>query len=157
MTALVGEPAAHRRLLGPTARDAFERALARLPGDAASFRSLDPDAAPADIEVVLCGALCSVDDLDRAVDALRRAVGPTGRLLFLEHVGRPGLAGRAQRAAGGLLSRFPGGCRTDRDVPGALRRGGFVVTDLERFSMPTPLLPLRPWVRGIATPRREAA
>ena len=152
MTKALGSPAAHLRLLGPLARGDFERELGRLPvTDPSSF-----DAFPAPVwegEVVLCGALCAVDDLDGAVASLRGAE----RVVFLEHVGRHGLAGRAQAAAGAVLSRLPGGCRTDHDVPAALRRGGFVVTDLERLTMPTPFLAYRPWVRGVATPRRSAA
>ena len=151
MTVALGDPAAHARLLGPTARGAFERELGRLP--ASSFTPL-PASPPVDDEVVLCGALCGVDDLDGTIADLRSAVGDRGRIVFLEHVGRVGVAGRVQAAAGAVLARLPGGCRTDNDVPGALRRGGFVVTDLERFSMPTPFVALRPWVRGIATARR---
>lgn len=158
MTAALGAPAAHVRLLGPTAHGAIDRQLGRLPvSDADAFVPLDPAAPPADDEVVLCGALCGVDDVDAAVTALRDAVGPDGRVVFLEHVGRRGLARHTQAVAGAVLARLPGGCRTDRDVPAALRRGGFVVTDLERFSMPTPVLALRPWVRGVAVPRREAS
>lgn len=157
MTIAVGDPAAHLRLVGPTARAALRRELDRLPvPDVASFRRLDHESlATADGEVVLCGALCRVDDLESAVAALRDAVAPDGRLVFLEHVRRPGVAGHLQAAAGAVLSRLPGGCRTDRDVPAALRRGGFVVTDLERFAMPSPVLALRPWVHGVAVLRRS--
>lgn len=154
MTVALGDPAGHARLLGPTARGAFERELGRLPvADPAAFAPVPAGVRPDD-EHVLCGALCGVDDLDLAVSQLRSAVGDGGRVVFLEHVGRAGVAGRVQSLAGAVLERLPGGCRTDNDVPGALRRGGFVVTDLERFSMPTPLIALRPWVRGIATARR---
>lgn len=152
MTVALGDPAAHVRLLGPTARGAFEREVGRLP--AHDFTPLPTDV-PVDDAYVLCGALCGADDLDGAVEALRAAVGDGGRVVFLEHVGRAGVAGRVQAATGAVLKRLPGGCRTDNDVPGALRRGGFVVTDLERFSMPTPFVALRPWVRGIATARRS--
>jgi hypothetical protein len=155
VTRAFGAPAAHARLVGPTARAALHRELDRLPvPDPAAFVPFDPQAPPGDVEVVLCGALCGVDDLDGAVAALRSSIGDDGRLVFLEHVGRPGLAGTLQRAAGSLIHRLPGGCRTHHDVPGALRRGGFVVTDLERFTMPTPMIALRPWVRGVAVARR---
>jgi DNA-binding transcriptional ArsR family regulator len=155
VTVALGDPAAHVRLVGPTARARLRRQLDRLPvSEPAAFRPLDVVPSGAG-EVVLCGALCGVDDLDAAVHDLRRAVGADGRLVFLEHVRRPGMTGMAQSAAGAVLARLPGGCRPDRDVPAALRRAGFVVTDLERFTMPTPLLALRPWVRGVAVPRRE--
>jgi hypothetical protein len=40
-----------------------------------------------------------------------------------------------------------------RDLPLAVRAGGFVVTDLERITMPTPLWPLRWFVDACARPR----
>lgn len=103
--------------------------------------------APAAVSV---GQLCSPDDLDAAVSDLADAVPVGERLAFVEHVGRVGLAGRAQALADPLWSRFGGGCHVDRDVPAALRRGGFLVTDLERFTMPTAIAVLRPWVQGTA-------
>lgn len=154
MTTALGDPRTHLRLLGPSASTALRRQLDRLPvSDADAYRPFDVAAARTG-PVVLCGALCRVPDLDAAVASLRAAVAADGHVLFLEHVRRPGLAGRAQAATGSVLSRLPGGCRPDRDIPAALRRGGFVVTDLERFAMPTPVLALRPWVRGVAVPRK---
>jgi SAM-dependent methyltransferase len=106
--------------------------------------------------IVTTLVLCTVPDLAHAVDRLRRLLAPTGQLLFLEHVVGTGARGRLQRAASPLWRRVAAGCRCDRDVVGALRAGGFVVTDLERFAMPMPNPLVRPAVQGVAR-RRTAA
>lgn len=155
MTVALGDPESHLRLVGPLARGSLRHALDRLPIDsAAAFEPLG-SSVPTGDPLVLCGALCGTNDLDAAVRMLRGAAGDDGRLVFLEHVRPPGGRRLVHAAAGAVVSRLPGGCRTDHDVPAALRRGGFLITDLERFTMPTPVLALRPWVRGVAVARRE--
>lgn len=123
----------HESALGALGRAELRRRRAALTGHATSVAEL-----------------CGADDLDAAVAELAASLDAGQRLAFLEHVGRVGAAGRAQALADVLWSRLEGGCHVDRDVPAALRRGGFVVTDLERFTMPTPLAVLRPWVQGTA-------
>ena len=130
----------HRLLLGPAATRAWDRRLSSLP---------EAD----DATVVLVGELCHEDDLDSALVRIRDGLPADGRVLFVEHVGRPGLRGRVQRAYGDAVSRFPWGCHVGRDIPAALRRNGFLITDLERFTMPTPNLLLRSWVSGTAVRR----
>jgi hypothetical protein len=80
-------------------------------------------------------------------------LGTDGRLVFLEHVGRPGGLGRVQRISDPMWAWLPQGCHVDHDVPAALRRGGFLVSDLERFTMPSAVPLLRPWVQGLALVR----
>ena len=58
-----------------------------------------------------------------------------------------GVLGFAQRWSSGAVHSTTG-WHTDRDVPVALRRAGLVLTDIERFSMPTRLPVLRPFVRA---------
>lgn len=104
-------------------------------------------------DAVSVGELCRAEDLDAAVAELAGTLAAGQRLAFLEHVGRVGVAGRLQALADPLWSSLRHGCHVDRDVPAALRRGGFVLTDLERFTMPTPVAVLRPWVQGTAVSR----
>jgi hypothetical protein len=132
----------HRLLLGPGAARAWDRRIASLP---------EPDGAT----VVLVGALCHEDDVDAALVRMRHDLPDGGRVVFVEHVGRPGLRGRLERTYGDAVARFPWGCHVGRDIPAALRRAGFLITDLERFTMPTPNPLLRSWVSGIAI-RRHA-
>ena len=127
----------HRLLLGPAAATAWDRRIAALP--------------PADERtVVLVGDLCAEDDLGAALDRIHERLPVRGRLVFVEHVGPPGLRGRLEAAWGDAVARFPWGCHIGRDVPGAIRRAGFQLTDLERFTMPTPNPLLRRWVSGVA-------
>jgi hypothetical protein len=132
----------HRLLLGPAAARAWDRRIGSLPG-------------PDDATAVIVGELCHEDDLDRAVARLHDRLPGNGRLVFVEHVGRPGMVGRFQRAYGDAVARFPWGCHVGRDIPAALRRGGFLITDLERFTMPTPNPVLRSWVSGTAIRRNS--
>lgn len=130
----------HREVLGPAATRVLDRRLAALP---------DPDAHTR----VLIGELCAADDLALAVARLRAGVQPGDRVVFVEHVGRPGVRGRLEQAWGDVVARFPWGCHVGRDVVAALRRGGFVVTELDRFTVPTLVPALRSWVRGVAVAR----
>src|SRR3954449_11983167 len=100
----------HRLLLGPTAARSWDRRLADLP---------ESD----DRTVVLVGDLCHEDDLDAAIARIREDLADDGRVVYVEHVGRPGLRGRMQRAYGDAVARFPWGCHVGRDIPTAFRRG----------------------------------
>jgi hypothetical protein len=158
-TARIGDPATHRRVLGPLAARRLTGRIDHLPGSAA-WRPLDALAGEPDgvvDELVLVGALCATSDVDGAVATLRRVLAPGGTLHFLEHVGRPGALGRVQRLSDPLWSSFPQGCHVDHDVPAALRRGGFLVTDLEMCTMPSAFPLLSPWVHGVARVRRVAS
>lgn len=146
-----GDPARHRRALGRLAARQLDVRVARYPAGTA-WRPLDQVAGTSEL-VVTAGAFCAFDDVDAAVAVARGVLAPGGELRFLEHIGRPGAAAWVHRAADPLWSRFGVGCHVDHDVPAALRRGGFVVTDLERCTMPTAVPFLRPWVHGVATVR----
>ncbi len=86
--------------------------------------------------VVSTLVLCTVPDLDSAIGQIRRLLVPGGRLLFLEHVAAPGGLGRMQRLVAPLWRRLAPGCHLGRDVTAALRRGGFTITDCDRFTQP---------------------
>lgn len=99
--------------------------------------------------VVSIFTLCSVPDLATALTGARRVLRPTGQFLFLEHV--PDWPG-ARRPTDllGPAWRVMGRCNPTRDVPEAVRRAGFVLMDLERFTVPTLAVPLRSCVAGLA-------
>ncbi len=95
-----------------------------------------------------------VADLPGWLALVDRVLAPDGHLLFLEPTRRPGSAGRLLAALSPLV-RATSGLHLDRDVPAAVRSVGFVVTDLERFEVPTVSAPLRPFVDGRARRRRH--
>jgi SAM-dependent methyltransferase len=85
--------------------------------------------------VVCVLVLCGIERLDDALRAMARRLTPDGRLLFLEHVRGGGVRAAAQRAAAPTWRRVFGGCRPDRDTVAAVRAAGYLVTDLDRFTM----------------------
>jgi ubiquinone/menaquinone biosynthesis C-methylase UbiE len=93
----------------------------RLPLDAASVDS-----------AVVTFSLCSIPDAPRALEGVRRALRPGGRLLFCEHGLAPDAAtARWQQRVSPLWRRTFGGCRLDRDVPALLDAAGFTVERLD--------------------------
>ncbi len=114
----------------------------------------DPPSPPSDHpdHVVAICWLGRQNDLDGACATLVELVGDHGWLHLVEPTSGVGLTARAQRVAATVASRRTG-WRVDRDVPGAIRRAGLVLTDLERFSMPVTSPVLRPWIQGRARVR----
>lgn len=90
-----------------------------------------------------------VADLERMMTTLTGLLAAHGTLHFLEPVRRAGRVGRLL-AVGGALNRAAGGLHLDRDLPADLRRHGLIVTDLDRFEVPTVSAPLRPFVEATA-------
>lgn len=95
--------------------------------------------------VSVCG-LVHCADLPGTLASLGRLVGPGGELLALEPVGRPGITGMVASSIGALLPAVRN-VHLARDLPAALRSTGWTLTDLERFTMPTLIWPLRPFVQ----------
>ncbi|MFP4513721.1 MAG: hypothetical protein ACLFRV_12310 [Acidimicrobiales bacterium] len=113
-----------------------------------------PDDVPDTVDhVVTVGWLGAADDLDAAIAGLVARLAPGGWMHVIEPTRGPGATARAQRLAA-PAARARTGWRIGRDVPGAIRRCGWVVTDVERFSMPVSSTVLRPWVHARA--RRRA-
>jgi hypothetical protein len=81
-------------------------------------------------------------DLGAALRAIDRLLGPQGVLMAVEPVGRPGFVPLLVRS---LLAAHPAlrGMHVGRDLPAAVRTTSLVLDDIERFTMPTPLVPLR--------------
>ncbi len=98
-----------------------------------------------------------ISDLDRLLASVLQLLSSEGDLLLLEPVGRAGRMGRLL-ALGGSLMSASGGLHLDRDIPARLREADMLVTDLERFEVPTVSAPFRPFVeararRPISSPR----
>jgi hypothetical protein len=127
--------------------------VAQVAADGSAWRPLSTLGADADASIddlVTVGAFCAADDVASADAVARRVLAPGGRLHFLEHVGRPGGLGLLQRLADPVWASLPNGCHVDHDLVAALRRGGFVILDLERCTVPSIVPILRHWVQGVA-------
>ncbi len=100
--------------------------------------------------VVSTLVLCAVADLDRTLGMVKTALEPGGRLHVLEHAGRPRRTMMRDLLVAPAWRSLSPGCDLTRDIPGALWAAGFTITDLERFTLPTLALPVRPCCIAIA-------
>jgi SAM-dependent methyltransferase len=106
--------------------------------------------------IVSVFGLAALDNVDAGLGDLRRLLAAGGRLLFLEPVRHPGWTGVLQRAVDPWM-RVSLGWSVHRDVPAALRRASFTITDIERFTMPTLFWHLRTCAQGTARLKRREA
>jgi ubiquinone/menaquinone biosynthesis C-methylase UbiE len=92
---------------------------------------------------------CSVSDVPRGLDEVRRVLRPGGRLRMLEHVRASGrVAGWLQDLTQPAWTWFTGGCHPNRETEAAVRAAGFVIDastwraqgDMRRFEA-SPLSP----------------
>jgi len=111
------------------------------------------DAASIDT-VVVTYTLCTIPEVDRALEGMRRVLRPGGRLLFSEHGRAPDEdVSRWQRRVEPLWKRLAGGCHLSRDVPRLLEGAGFAVEELETgYLRDTPRIAAFQY-RGRARPR----
>jgi SAM-dependent methyltransferase len=87
--------------------------------------------------VLVTYSLCSIPDVIAALDGARRALKPSGRLLFCEH----GLAPdegvqRWQERIEPLWRVIGGGCHLTRDIPGMIRAAGFELESIDTTYLP---------------------
>jgi ubiquinone/menaquinone biosynthesis C-methylase UbiE len=102
--------------------------------------------------VVATLVLCSVDDVEAALQEFRRVLKPGGRFLFVEHVAAREHSGRLawQRRLEPVWKRVADNCHLTRRPADAMREAGFELVDLTRESMGKGLPILRPTIRGEA-------
>lgn len=102
-----------KRLPFPVKAGAFGGELALLPAN-----SVDT--------VLVTYTLCTIPNVEAALENVRRMLKPGGELLFLEHGKAPEPRIRYwQRRLGPAWRRLFGGCTLDRDIPALLAAGGF--------------------------------
>ena len=103
--------------------------------------------------VIAAFTLSAVTDLSGELVSLCRRLAPEGQLLFLDHSPRrsAGMATELSRPLWRLMSE---GFVPGRDLPGAMRRSGLLITSIDRFGLATLTLPLRSCVVGTARPQR---
>lgn len=105
--------------------------------------------------VVSVAGLVRFADLSAAVRGVDRLLAPHGQLWLLEPSNRPGMAAVVAGSIGALHPAVRGS-HLQRDLPAVLRAEGYVTPDIERFTMPTHVWPLRPFVMCRAQRRDEA-
>lgn len=101
--------------------------------------------------VVTTFTLCSIADVQSALDETRRVLKPEGQFVFLEH-GRsddPRVA-RLQDFLNPIQKVIGCGCNLNRPIDRLIRDSGFEIVKLERYLMPDVPRILGETYRGIA-------
>ncbi len=135
----------------PYMRDRATGAAASLDGPAVTVvpgvdRDLPVPTGWADA-VVASLVLCSVDDLEVALDEMHRVVRPGGELRFYEHVrSSDPRAARWQDRLDVVWPRLFGGCHTSRDTAAVIAASGWSIDRQRDFSFaqgrgPNPVAP----------------
>ncbi len=89
--------------------------------------------------IVSTWTLCSIPNLDKALQEFRRVLKPGGRLLFLEHGHSPDASvSRRQRWLNPVQKVYAGGCKLDVHMDQVIAQSGFDVAKLETYYMPGP-------------------
>jgi ubiquinone/menaquinone biosynthesis C-methylase UbiE len=102
--------------------------------------------------VVATLVMCSVNDLDRALQQIHRVLRPGGSYHFLEHVAAEEHPGRLrwQRRIEPVWKHLMGNCHLTRRTEQAIRSHGFVIDELQHASLRKAPPWVRPTIRGIA-------
>lgn len=104
--------------------------------------------------VVATLVLCSVEDLDQALQEMKRVLAPGGELRFYEHVRyRHAFGAFWQDAIAPVWRWFAGGCNPNRNTMRSILDAGFTILELEHLTPIPPIPPLslvRPHIKGVA-------
>lgn len=105
---------------------------------AGSAEQIPLDAGSVD-SAVMTWVGCSIPDIARALDEIRRVLRPGGRLLFVEHGRAPQQKiARWQDRLDPLWARIAGGCHINRSPDVLLRQAGLRIDRLETGYIPGP-------------------
>lgn len=121
-----------RRLAGDAIRrGSLEVELIDLPGEDIPLDDNSVDT------VLVTYTLCTIPEVGRALEGIRRVLKPGGELLYCEHgkAPDPGVL-KWQERLNPVWKRFSGGCNIQRDIPAILDRSGFLVDDDNRMYLP---------------------
>jgi ubiquinone/menaquinone biosynthesis C-methylase UbiE len=103
--------------------------------------------------VVVCLVLCTISDLESALDEVRRVLKPGGSLRFFEHV-RSDDPNKARIQTGldrsGVWPRLSGGCHCSCETVSGIERSGFEVSEIRDFETRPNWLHTSPSVLGTA-------
>ena len=98
---------------------------------------------PADTEsfdtIVCTWTLCSIPNVYRALDEMRRVLKKDGRLIFIEHGRAPDpWVARVQNGLEPVWKRIGGGCHLTREIAALIEGAGFEILTLRHTYLPGP-------------------
>jgi len=95
---------------------------------------LDDDSANT---VVMTYTLCTIPEVQAALQEIRRVLKPGGNLLFCEHGEAPDDdVRRWQNRVNPIWSKLTGGCNLNRPIPRLLEQSGFTFIEIETMYIP---------------------
>lgn len=87
--------------------------------------------------VLVTYTLCTIPDVSKALDGMRRVLKPGGTLVYCEHGIAPDAdVRRWQQRLNGVWQQFSGGCNMNRNIPELIRAAGFDIDVDERMYIP---------------------
>lgn len=113
------------------------------------LRAAHDRAEPRYATVLSVAELVRFPDLVLALTGIDRLLSADGELVLVEPVHHAGVAATVIASCWSRYSALSG-VHVERDVPAAVRSVGLDITDLERFTMPTAVWPLRLFVEARA-------
>jgi len=103
--------------------------------------------------VVVTWTICSIPNVDQALQQMKRVLRPSGRLIFLEHGRSPDPSVVAwQDRLTPLWKTFTGGCHLNRKVDELITAAGFQIAELKTCYLSGPR-PMSYIYQGFAQPR----
>ena len=87
--------------------------------------------------VVITYTLCSITDINKTFEEIKRVLKPNGKLVFCEHGKAPDKAiEKWQNIINPVWKRFGGGCNLNRDIPLIIENNGLKINGLETMYLP---------------------
>jgi len=87
--------------------------------------------------VLMTFTLCTIPDVEAALQQMRRVLKPGGELIFCEHGRAPDAnIQKWQDRINPLWKRCFGGCNINRNIPALLRASGFRINRIEQTYLP---------------------
>lgn len=87
--------------------------------------------------VVVTYTLCTIPDINKAFEEIRRVLKPSGKLIFCEHGKAPDKAiQKWQNIVNPFWKRLGGGCNLNRDIPLIIKDNGLKVVEIETMYIP---------------------
>lgn len=87
--------------------------------------------------VLVTYSLCTIPDLIRSFEEIRRVMKPNGKLFFCEHGKAPDRSvERWQNLFNPIWKRIGGGCNLNRNIPAIIENNGFKINDMQTMYIP---------------------